>query len=76
MPAGSPLAQLSAPATIWERIERRASATPGRVMLRDAEGRALSFGDYRTAAERAAAGLAALGVGPGSRVSWQLPTTR
>jgi len=66
---------LSTPATVWERIERRASQTPDRVMFRDAEGRSLSFGDYRTAVERAAAGLTALGVGPDSRVSWQLPTT-
>ena len=71
-PLNSPL---FAPATLWERIERRAGETPARVMLRDAEGRSLSFGDYRTAAERTAAGLAALGIGPGTRVSWQLSTT-
>ena len=30
---------------------------------------------FATAVERCAAGLAALGVGEGSRISWQLPTT-
>ena len=34
----------------------------------------MTFGDYRDACERAAAGLQAYGVGPGVNVSWQLPT--
>jgi cyclohexanecarboxylate-CoA ligase len=70
-PVSSPL---FAPATLWERIERRAGETPDRVMVRDPEDRSLTFAEYLTAAERTAAGLAALGVSPGTRVSWQLPT--
>ena len=43
-------------------------------MLVDDDGRRLSFGEYRDRCERVAAGLAAHGVSPGARVSWQLPT--
>ncbi len=59
--------------SIWELVERRASASPDRVMLYDGE-RETTFAQYRELAERAAAGLLALGVGPGVNVSWQLPT--
>ena len=60
--------------TLWELLEKRAAATPDARMLLDEEGRALTFAGYRDASEQAAAGLAALGVGEGDVVSWQLPT--
>src|SRR6185437_2920584 len=60
--------------TFWELLERRAELDPGRRMLVDEQGRELTFGQLRTDAERVAAGLVGLGVGPGSPVSWQLPT--
>jgi acyl-CoA synthetase (AMP-forming)/AMP-acid ligase II len=59
---------------LWALVERRAAETPDGLLAIDEEGRRLSFAGYRAAAERAAAGLAARGVGPGTRVSWQLPT--
>jgi acyl-CoA synthetase (AMP-forming)/AMP-acid ligase II len=59
--------------TVWELIERRADASPDRVMLFDGD-RETTFAEYRTMVERAAAGLHALGVGEGTNVSWQLPT--
>jgi acyl-CoA synthetase (AMP-forming)/AMP-acid ligase II len=59
--------------SVWELVERRADASPDRVMLIDGERRT-TFGEYRALVERAAAGLHALGVGPGVPVSWQLPT--
>ncbi len=59
--------------SIWELVERRAAATPDRVMLYDGD-RATTFAEYRDLAERAAAGLMGLGVGAGVNVSWQLPT--
>ena len=43
-------------------------------MIVDDRGRVLTFGGYRDAAERVAAGLVELGAGPGVSVSWQLPT--
>jgi acyl-CoA synthetase (AMP-forming)/AMP-acid ligase II len=43
-------------------------------MLFDAAGRTLAFGEFAARAERVAAGLHALGIGPGTRVTWQLPT--
>ena len=61
-------------ATVWTVIEDRASATPDREMLVDEHGRSLTFEQFRAAAERAAAGLSALGIGPGTRVVWQLTT--
>ena len=59
--------------TVWELIERRAEASPGRVMLHDGD-RTTTFAQYRELVERAAAGLHALGVAAGVNVSWQLPT--
>lgn len=60
--------------TLWEFVEKRAEATPDAQMLVDENARAMTFAEYRAAAERAAAGLLPLSVGPGERVSWQLPT--
>jgi cyclohexanecarboxylate-CoA ligase len=60
--------------TMWELVERRAAASPDRPMLIAADGEQVTFGDFRHRAERVAAGLHARGVGPGSIVSWQLPT--
>jgi cyclohexanecarboxylate-CoA ligase len=60
--------------SLWELIERRAETTPDGVLGIDEDGRTMTFGDYRAASERAAAGLAALGLREGTAVSWQLPT--
>ncbi len=60
--------------TLWELVRRRAEATPDAPMLYDEAGRALTFGEFAAKAERVAAGLLELGVGPGSPVTWQLPT--
>jgi acyl-CoA synthetase (AMP-forming)/AMP-acid ligase II len=60
--------------TFWELLERRVAATPDALMLIDEHDERIRFADYRAAAEQAAAGLAAQGIGPGSRVSFQLPT--
>jgi len=59
--------------SIWELVERRAAATPDRVMLYDGD-RSTTFAQYRDLCEHAAAGLTTLGVGAGTNVSWQLPT--
>lgn len=64
---------LDAP-NLWQLLERRVEATPDAVMAVDQDGRSLTFAEYRAEAERAAAGLARLGVGEGDVVSWQLPT--
>ncbi len=60
--------------TFWELLERRVAATPDAVMLVDEHDTSIGYADFRAAAERTAAGLFALGVRPGSRVSFQLPT--
>ncbi|MGP8058304.1 MAG: class I adenylate-forming enzyme family protein [Acidimicrobiales bacterium] len=60
--------------TMWELIERRAAASPDHPMLIDASGSVLTFDQFRRRAERVAAGLHARGIGPGSVVSWQLPS--
>src|SRR5438874_12383042 len=59
--------------SVWELIERRADATPDRVMLHDGD-RSTTFTQYRELVERAAAGLAGLGLEAEDHVSWQLPT--
>jgi acyl-CoA synthetase (AMP-forming)/AMP-acid ligase II len=60
--------------TMWELIERRADASPDHPMLIAADGETVTFGEFRDRAERVAAGLHDRGIGPGSVVSWQLPT--
>ncbi|WP_420639261.1 class I adenylate-forming enzyme family protein [Candidatus Poriferisocius sp.] len=60
--------------TFWSMVERRADLTPDAPMIIDDGDRVMTFAQYREAAERAAAGLAERGVGPGTPVSWQLPT--
>jgi len=60
--------------TLWELVERRADASGDRPMLIAADGEVVTFGQFRDRAGRAAAGLAAMGIGTGSVVSWQLPT--
>ena len=60
--------------TLWSLLEERAAASPERTMLLDERDRRVTFGECRARAERAAAGLFALGIGAGSPVTWQLPT--
>ena len=64
---------LEAP-TLWDLVLARAGETPDDPMVVDERGNRLTFAEYRDAAERAAAGLAALGVAEGTVVSWQLPS--
>jgi acyl-CoA synthetase (AMP-forming)/AMP-acid ligase II len=60
---------------LWPLIEARAAETPdAKLIVSDDDGRSITFGAYRDACLRAAAGLAAKGVGEGTNVSWQLPT--
>jgi acyl-CoA synthetase (AMP-forming)/AMP-acid ligase II len=59
---------------LWELVEARAAATPAKVLIVDEDGGTTTAAEYRDAAERAAAGLQALGVGPDTPVSWMLPT--
>ncbi len=58
----------------WELLDRRAEATPGALMLVDADDRRVTFAEFRSWAERVAAGLYALGVREGTNVTWVLPT--
>jgi acyl-CoA synthetase (AMP-forming)/AMP-acid ligase II len=59
---------------LWELVEARADATPDAVLGVDEAGRTLDAAGFREAAERAAAGLHALGVVADTPVSWMLPT--
>ncbi len=61
-------------ATLWDLLDRRASATPDRAFMLDPSGRRVTFSEARSWAERAAAGFLEMGVLPGAAVSWQLPT--
>ncbi|MDT3441502.1 AMP-binding protein [Pseudofrankia sp. BMG5.37] len=72
--AGPPAADWDA-RTFWELVERRAAATPDTELLLDDLGRSLTAAQFRRAAERVAAALASRGIGVGTVVSWQLPTT-
>ena len=60
--------------SLWELITERAALTPDARMAIDEQGRTLTYREYRDWCERVAAGLAARGVGEGTRVSWVLPS--
>ena len=60
--------------SFWELVCARAAATGDAPMLIDAAGAAVSFGEFKHYSERLAVTLAAQGIGPRSRVAWQLPT--
>ncbi len=60
--------------TLWELIDARAAATPDALLAVDDREETLTFGAYRDAVLRCAAGLAARGVGAGTPASWILPT--
>ena len=60
--------------TLWELVDARVDATPDALMAVDEDMRTMTFVEYATEVERAAAGLADYGIGPGSVVAWQLPT--
>lgn len=69
----APLPVAEAP-TLWGLLERRVELTPDRTMLIDEHDTELTFAQFRDRAERVAAGLHQRGVGPGTPVTWQLPT--
>ncbi|MCF2527829.1 AMP-binding protein [Yinghuangia soli] len=60
--------------SFWAEIAARADATPKAEMMADDRGRRMTYGEYRTAAEKFAAHLAERGVREGTVVTWQLPT--
>jgi acyl-CoA synthetase (AMP-forming)/AMP-acid ligase II len=60
--------------TLWELMERRVDATPDALMAVDEDMRTLTFAEFWSEAERAAAGLMASGLEAEDVVSWQLPT--
>ena len=60
--------------SFWELLERRAAASPDRMMLVDEAGRSLTFAEFKDTAERVAAGLQKMGVTEGTPVTWELPT--
>ena len=61
--------------SFWELIERRTALSSGERFLFDDKGRSITYGEFKDLAERVAAGLLAKGIGEGTPVSWQLPTT-
>lgn len=61
--------------TYWSLIEAAARARPEQVVLVDDYGRKLTSAQLREAALRCAAALAQWGIGAGTVVSWQLPST-
>ncbi len=60
--------------SLFELLDARVAATPDQPFLLDEAGTVVTFAQFRERAERVAAGLAGYGVGPGTRVAWQLPT--
>jgi cyclohexanecarboxylate-CoA ligase len=61
-------------ATLWRLVEARAEATPEAPMAVDDRDRGLSFAGYHAACLDVAGALGERGIGPGTLVSWMLPT--
>ena len=61
-------------ATIWQLIEQRADESPDLLMLVAEDDSRITFGEFRERAERVAAGLHGLGIGSGTKVTWQMPS--
>ncbi|MGP0030099.1 MAG: class I adenylate-forming enzyme family protein [Acidimicrobiales bacterium] len=61
--------------TLWGLLEARVALTPDALLFVDEAGHRMTFAHYRDAAARTAAGLAGLGIGAGTVMSWILPTT-
>src|SRR5690242_8999814 len=70
-----PMTAHPAAQTYWSLVETAARAHPDRVILVDDYGRTLSCGQLCESALTCAAALAQRGIGAGTVVSWQLPTT-
>jgi acyl-CoA synthetase (AMP-forming)/AMP-acid ligase II len=64
-----------AEATYWALIADAAQRQPNRSLLADDHGRSLSARQLHDAACATAAAFAQCGIGAGTAVSWQLPTT-
>ncbi|SHN18484.1 class I adenylate-forming enzyme family protein [Cryptosporangium aurantiacum] len=59
---------------LYDLVAARAEATPDALLVVDERRRRMTFGQFRDAVERTAAGLVGRGVGAGTVVSWQLPS--
>ncbi len=61
--------------SLWALVEERVLRTPDRPMLIDpVTDRTITFSEFKSWAERVAAGFAELGIQEGSSVTWVLPT--
>ena len=60
--------------TFWNQLTARAVDSADSPALFDETGICVTFAELRDRCERVAAGLHERGIGPGSRVTWQLPT--
>lgn len=60
--------------TLWDVIVERARRHPDKLIFVDDTDRQMTFAEFRDQVERVAAGLVDEGIGPGTKVSWQLPT--
>lgn len=69
------MSALVASETYWSLVDAAAEAHPDRVVLADDYGRSLTCAQLRDEALRTAAALSEHGLGSGTVVSWQLPTT-
>jgi cyclohexanecarboxylate-CoA ligase len=64
---------LTAP-TLGELIEARSGRSPDALLLVDEHDQRVTCGEFSRRVERVAAALARQGIGPATRVAWQLPT--
>ncbi|SHN18856.1 class I adenylate-forming enzyme family protein [Cryptosporangium aurantiacum] len=60
--------------TFADLIDARADATPDAPLLIEADGTTVTCAQFADRSRRVAAALSAEGIGPGTRVAWQLPT--
>jgi cyclohexanecarboxylate-CoA ligase len=60
---------------LWHLLEERATSTPDAEALVERNGRRRTFAELVAGSARTAAWLAAVGIGDGDTVAWELPTS-
>jgi len=62
-------------ATLWDLVNKRRSQSPSARLLLEGDDTVVTCEEFAARAERVAAGFAAMGIGEGTPVVWQLPTS-
>lgn len=66
---------ITAASSLWDLVEQRCAISADRPFLLEGTDTVVTFDEFKGRCERVAAGFAATGIGVGTPVVWQLPTS-